>query len=57
MPKKWYASKALWVGAVALVATGIQAKWGFVVSPEYQGYALSAIMIILRIITKEPVEW
>lgn len=47
--KVWYASKQLWVAAIALIATGIQAKYGFVVSPEYQGYAVTIIMLILRL--------
>lgn len=53
--KIWYQSKALWVSVIALVATAIQAKYGFVVDPIYQGYALGAIMFILRLITIGPV--
>jgi hypothetical protein len=53
--KVWYHSKQLWTAVIAMVATAIQAKYGFVVDPIYQGYALGAIMFFLRIITKEPV--
>jgi hypothetical protein len=51
--KKWYLSKTMWVNAIAAVALGIQNAFGWQVPPEYQGYALVAINIILRIITKE----
>jgi hypothetical protein len=53
--KVWWQSKAIWVGLIAFVATVVQAKYGFVVSPEYQGYVLTAVMVLLRFITKEPV--
>ena len=51
----WWQSKTLWVSVVAVVATAVQAKYGFVVSPEYQGYALGIIMFILRLITIGPI--
>jgi hypothetical protein len=55
--KKWYHSKILWVNFLALLATIIQAWTGFVVSPEYQGLALTVINMILRAITNEKIEW
>ena len=52
--KVWWQSKTIWVGLISLVATIAQAKWGFIIDPLYQGYALSAIMVILRLITNKP---
>ena len=51
--KNWYLSKTMWVNAIAAVALLIQNAFGWQVPPEYQGYALVAINIILRILTKE----
>jgi hypothetical protein len=53
--KVWWHSKQIWVAIIAAVATAYQAKFGFIVSPEIQGYALTVIMVILRAVTKEPV--
>ena len=53
--KNWWASKTLWVSAIALVATVLQAKYGMVISPEYQGIILSVIMAILRLTTNKGV--
>lgn len=51
--KKWYLSKTMWVNAIAAVALGIQNAVGWEISPEIQAYALVAINMILRWITKE----
>ena len=53
--KVWWQSKQMWVAVIAAIATAVQAKYGFVVSPEYQGYALTLIMVILRTMTTGPV--
>ena len=53
--KVWWQSKQMWVAVIAAIATAVQAKYGFVVSPEYQGYALTALMVLLRVITTGPV--
>jgi len=55
--KKWYTSKTLWVNLLAMVAIVAQGQFGFVISPEYQLMVLGAINWILRIITKEAIEW
>ena len=55
--KKWYASKVVWVNLFAFVATIAQAIWGFPISPEIQGVALTAVNIALRSITQEKIEW
>ena len=53
--KVWWKSKQIWVAVIAMVATAIQAKYGFIISPDLQGYILALVMVILRVITKEPV--
>jgi hypothetical protein len=56
--KIWWQSKELWMAAIAFVATAIQAKYGFVVSPEYQGFALTIVFFILRSFsTKQPLSF
>ncbi len=54
--KRFYQSKTLWVNFFALVATLAQAKWGMVISPEYQGYALVAVNLLLRAVTNKGLE-
>ena len=53
--KVWWQSKQMWVAVIAAIATAVQAKYGFIISPEYQGYILTALMVILRAVTTEPV--
>jgi len=51
--KKWYTSKSIWVGAIALVG-GILQAIGFIelpISPETQLAVLGFIGLILRSIT------
>jgi len=50
-------SKTLWVNVLAIAATVAQAKYGFVVGPEYQAAGLSVINLILRAITKDKIDW
>jgi len=54
--KKFYESKTFWVNIIAMVALIIQAKYGFVVAPEEQVAALAIINLVLRAITKKPLE-
>jgi predicted membrane chloride channel (bestrophin family) len=51
----WWESKQLWGALIIFVATLAQAKWGFVIDPLTQGYIVSAIIVILRLVTKGPV--
>lgn len=53
--KVWWHSRQIWVAIIAAVATAVQAKYGFVISPDLQGYILAIFMVILRAITTEPV--
>lgn len=58
MTKKWYQSKILWLNVISLVAVVLQI-WSNkeVLSAEAQLSILSLINIILRVITKESIEW
>jgi hypothetical protein len=53
--KLWWQSRTLWVAFVSFVAAAIQSKYGWVVSPEYQAYALTVVVTVLRFLTKQPV--
>jgi hypothetical protein len=53
--KLWWQSRTLWVAFVSFVAAALQSRYGWVVSPEYQGMALSVIVAVLRFLTKQPV--
>lgn len=52
--KKWYASKTLWVNAIAFVGVAIQVITGnAILDPELQASILAGVNIVLRFITKE----
>ena len=53
----WWHSKQIWTAVIAAVAMTVQEKYGYIVSPEFQVQILAGIMVLLRIITKEPVTW
>lgn len=55
--KKVWESKTFWVNVVAGAAMLAQMRWGFVISPETQAVALSAINVVLRKITKDAITW
>ncbi len=55
--KSFLTSKTLWVNAIAFVVMAVQLKTGWVVSPEVQAMALTAINAVLRLVTKAPVSW
>lgn len=55
--KKWYVSKTFWANVVASVALGIQIKYGFVFGPEFQGFLITGLNILLRKYTNEPIIW
>lgn len=57
MDKKWYTSKTLWVNAIGLVGFGLQAKFGFIMSPTIQANALLVINGVLRMVTKSNITW
>lgn len=55
--KKWYYSKTFWANVVAGLFIAVQAKWGFVLPPEYQMVAMSLINIGLRKISSTAMIW
>jgi len=54
MTKGWYASKTVWVNAIAIVAI-IAGKE--ILTPEIQTTILAVINIILRLVTKKEISW
>ena len=52
--KKWYTSKTLIVNAVALIALVAQGAYGYVLDAEAQAAVITVLNIILRLITKSP---
>ena len=57
--KKWYESKSIWVGAIALVG-GILQAIGFIelpISAETQLAVIGFIGLILRAITGTAISW
>lgn len=54
----WWASRTLWVNAIALVAMIVQGVTGKVfISLELQASILAGINMLLRFVTKKPVVW
>lgn len=59
MMKKWYVSKTLWVALIAFAGALLQ-EFGIIsapIGPDWQLMILSVIAFILRLITKEPIEF
>lgn len=55
MKKKFYLSKTFWINLIAIIALvgfGMET-----VSPEIQIAILAVINMVLRFITKQPIEW
>ena len=50
-------SKTLWVNLIAVAAMLAQGRYGFVIGPESQGYLLGAANLLLRVVTRQPLEW
>lgn len=55
--KKWFASKTLWANIIAIAAIVIAAQTGHTLTAEAQVTILGVVNILLRIITKEQLEW
>ena len=55
--KKFWLSKTFWINILAIIALVIQAQTGFVFSPEAQVSVLAVLNILLRVVTKAPIEW
>ena len=55
--KKVWQSKTFWANMVMAGALVLQSYTGFVIGPELQALAVTAINLFLRKITREPVVW
>ncbi|NBW18172.1 MAG: hypothetical protein EBR82_60375 [Caulobacteraceae bacterium] len=55
--KTFLTSKTLWVNFLAFIVMAVQLKTGWVISPEIQAMALTAVNAVLRLVTKAPVSW
>lgn len=55
--KAWYLSKTLWLNVIAVLALLLQTRFGFVIDPETQTALLAVVNVILRAITRQPLEW
>lgn len=55
--KKFYKSKTFWANIVMAGAVAVQAKFGFVVGPELQAFAITGINLVLRKLSKEEIVW
>lgn len=55
--KAWWKSKTLWVNLIAVGVFIVQMLTGFVVDVEAQAGILAVINLILRLITREPLDW
>jgi len=55
--KNPFLSKTLWVNALAIVGMFIYSGNGGEVPPEIATVVLGAINLILRLVTKNPIEW
>ncbi len=56
--KSIFTSKTFWVNIISMAAMALQGVTGkTIISLEMQGVALSIANIILRAITKKPVDW
>jgi uncharacterized membrane protein len=55
--KPVWKSKILWANLIAIVVLLAQSELGYEISAEAQGGILAVINILLRLITKEPLDW
>ncbi len=54
--KKWYQSKGVWLGLITIAASLVQLFTGLVINGEAQGVILGALVVLVRLITKEEIE-
>ena len=55
--KKFWLSKTFWLNILVIIAMIIQYFTGFVIDPGQQVIILGVINVILRAITKQPIDW
>ena len=56
MAKKWFTSKTVWAALMSFVAVIVLEATGYEIEATMQAGVLSAIMVIMRLITKSPVK-
>jgi len=54
--KKWYQSKTLWTNLVAAAAIFVSGNFGVELSGEETGAVLVLVNLVLRLLTKQPLE-
>ena len=54
---KWYLSKTFWVNIIAAMGLFTGSQFGYTITPEIVATLLCGINMILRAITKEPIDW
>jgi len=55
--KAWYLSKTLWVNIIFLFAFLFKGFFGFEFTAEETAAILVVVNLILRIVTKKPLDW
>ena len=55
--KIWWKSKTVWLNLIGVAALLIQNYNGFIIDPELQAAALGAINLVLRLITRQSLDW
>lgn len=56
--KKWYASKTVWVNALMLAGVVVQQASGEnLLDESAQAAIITVVNLLLRVITKEKLEW
>ncbi|OPX90056.1 MAG: hypothetical protein A4E53_01271 [Pelotomaculum sp. PtaB.Bin104] len=56
MGKKWYASKTVWLNLIMLGGVFLHDQFGLDITEEEQGAVIAIVNLILRAITKEPLQ-
>ena len=54
---KWYVSKRLILGAVTLITSFLQYKYGMVVDGATQGMIVGVAILVIGILTKDKIVW
>ncbi len=55
--KTWYTSKTIWINLLAAIALIAQSQYGYVIDPETQAVLLGFVNLVLRVVTKQPINW
>lgn len=55
--KKWYKSKTLWTNIIAVGAIIIESEYGYPITAETQLIVLGLVNFVLRLVTKEEIQF